>query len=119
MRGLGAGPDRLQQCRRFRCLRVATVRMMGGLCAVLAQAQHALNLALHPLGSGLVRLVDHEDVRDLHDAGLDGLHIVAHAGHQHDHGHLRHARDLDFILAHAHRFDDDEISARRIQQLAP
>ncbi len=75
-----------------------------------------MNFALQPLRAGLVGFVDHEDVGDLHDAGLDGLHIVAHARHQHHHGHLRHARDLDFVLAHAHGFDEDEVFAGGIQQ---
>src|SRR3712207_8690048 len=35
----------------------------------------------HPVAVGLV---DDEHVAYLHDAGLDGLYVVAHAGHEHD-----------------------------------
>ena len=71
---------------------------------------------LHAVGAGLVGLVDHEDVGDLHDAGLDGLDVVAHAGDQHDHGHLRQDGDFDFVLPHAHGFDDDVVSAGGVHQ---
>ncbi len=80
------------------------------------QAEHALNLMLHLRGARLVGFVDREDVRDFHDARFDGLHIVAHARHQHHHGDLRQSRDLHFVLPHAHRLDDYQISACRIQQ---
>jgi hypothetical protein len=38
-----------------------------------------LNFALHSFRSGLVGFVDGEDVRDLHDACLDGLNVVSHS----------------------------------------
>ncbi len=66
-----------------------------------------------------IRFVDDEDVGDLHNAGLDRLHVVAHAGHQHHHRHLRQRRDLDFVLSHAHGFDDHEVAAGGIHQSAP
>ena len=76
---------------------VATVRTTGQIEAF------GVEFALHAVGAGLVGLVDHEDVGDLHDAGLDRLDVVAHAGHQHHDGDLRDAGDFHFVLAHARR----------------
>src|ERR1019366_9185973 len=75
------------------------------------QRLHGANLALHSLGAIAVRLVDDENVGDLHDAGLDGLHNVAHAGHQHDDGHIRQAHDVHLVLADADGLDHDNIAA--------
>ena len=63
------------------------------------------------LGARAVGLVDDEDVGDLHDAGLDGLNIVAHAGHQHHHGDLRVRAISISSWPDADGFDDDEIVA--------
>ena len=71
---------------------------------------------LHAVGAGVIALVDDEDIGDLHDAGLDGLHIVAHAGDQHDYGHLRDGGDLDLVLPDADGFDDDVIPAGGVHQ---
>ena len=79
----------------------------------VGQAQHALKFQFHAVGARLVGLVDHEDVGNLHDAGLDGLDIVAHARHQHDHRDLCQVGDLHFVLSHAYRFDDDVVPSRR------
>ena len=65
---------------------------------------------------GMVGLVDDEHVGDLHDPGLDRLDIVAHAGHQHHHGHLRQAGDLDFVLPDADGLDEHVVLARGVQQ---
>ncbi len=46
----------------------------------LGEAEHGLEFALHAFRAGLVGFIDDEDVGDFHDAGFDGLHIVAHAG---------------------------------------
>ncbi len=75
------------------------------------QAQHGLQFTLHAVCAGLIGLVDHEHVGDLHDACLDGLHVVAHAGHQHHHGHLRQSGDLHFVLPHADGLDQHVIAA--------
>ena len=94
---------------------VATVRTIGGR-RPCAEAQHGLHLPLHAVGARLVGFVDDEDVGDLHDPGLDRLDVVAHARHQHHHGHLRQAGDLDFVLPDADGLDDHEVLARRVQQ---
>ena len=64
----------------------------------------------------MVGFVDDENVGDFHDPGLDGLHVVTHAGDEHQHGHIGDAGNVDFILAHAHGFDQYIIFARRIEQ---
>src|SRR5664280_992144 len=71
----------------------------------------------HAVGAGAIALVDDEDVGDLHDAGLDGLHIVAHAGDQHHNRDLRHGGDLDFVLPDADGFDDDVIPAGGVHEV--
>ena len=78
--------------------------------------QHAFDLALRLLRAGPVGLVDDEDIGDLHDAGFDGLNIVAHAGDQHDHRDVGERRDIDFILPHADRLDDDEVESGGAEQ---
>ena len=80
------------------------------------QALQRQNFALQAIRARLIGLVDDEDVGDLHDAGFDGLHIVAHAGNQHDHGHVREFRDLHFILADADSFDEDNFFAGGVEQ---
>src|SRR5690606_29923436 len=52
----------------------------------LAQRDHALDVPVGGVGTVPVRLVDHEDVRDLQDAGLHGLDGVAHAGREQHQG---------------------------------
>ncbi len=75
-----------------------------------------MNFTLRALRSGVVGFVNHEDIRDLHDARLDGLYVVAHPWNQHHDCHLRHTGDLNFVLTHPHRFDDDEVLAGRVHQ---
>ena len=52
--------------------------------AVGMQRQVRLDRRHQPIGALAIRLVDDEDVGDLHDAGLERLHVVARAGHQRD-----------------------------------
>ena len=59
-----------------------------------------------------VGLVDHEDVGDLHDPGLQGLHLVAQAGHQDHQAHVGGPHDLHLVLAHAHGLDQDHVLPR-------
>ena len=51
--------------------------------ASLPQRQARLHRLHQPIGIRPVGLVDHEHVRDLHDAGLQRLHVVAGPGHEH------------------------------------
>jgi hypothetical protein len=75
-----------------------------------------LQFLLYTVGAGLVGLVDHEDVGDLHDPGLDRLDVVTHPGDQHHHRYLRQVRDLDFVLPHSHRLDQHVVPAGHIHQ---
>src|SRR6185369_4409371 len=70
----------------------------------------------HALRAGTIGLVDHEDIGDLHDSGLDRLHIVTHARDKHHYGYLRDGSNLDFVLPDADRLDDDVIPASRVHQ---
>src|ERR1035438_8048560 len=72
---------------------------------------------LHAVGAGAIGFVDDEDVGDLHDAGLDGLHIVAHAGDQHHYRDLRDGGDGDFVLPYPDGFDDDVFPAGSVHEV--
>ena len=74
--------------------------------------RHRLHQAVGALAVGLV---DDEDVGDLHDAGLDRLHVVAGAGHEHDDRDVRRADDVHFVLADADGLDDDDVLARGVE----
>ena len=63
-----------------------------------------------------VRLVDHEDVRDLEDAGLDHLHAVAQVRSQHHHGGIGNRRHLQLRLPHADGLQDHGVEAERPEQ---
>ena len=63
----------------------------------------------------MVALVDHKNVRNLHDTGLDALHIVSHPGHQNHHRDVGQADDIDLILAHADGLDHDEVAAGSVE----
>ena len=89
---------------------VATVRRIGTIEALGVEFQ------FHALRAGTIGLVDHEDIGDLHDAGLDRLHIVTHARDEHHHGYLRDGSNLDFVLPDADRLDDDVIPAGGVHQ---
>ena len=76
---------------------------------------HRPDLTLHPLRSLAIAFIDNEDVGDLHDAGLDGLHIIAHAGNQDHHRDIRQADNVNFILAHAYGFHQHHVLAAGIE----
>src|SRR5206468_4911299 len=67
-------------------------------------------------GPFAVTLVDDEDVGDFHDAGFNGLDIVAHAGDEDHDGDVGQANDVDFILADADGFDQDEVASGGVQK---
>ena len=97
---------------------VATVFRIGGfhspaanVCSVEIRC-HRLH---QPIGALAVRLVHHEDVGNLHDAGLERLHLVAGPGHEHDDGDVRGADDVHFVLADADRLDDDDVLAGSVE----
>jgi hypothetical protein len=69
------------------------------------------------VGALLVGLVDGENVGDLQDAGLDGLHVVAQARHLDDDGGVGRPGDVHLGLAGADRLDDDQVKAGGVQHL--
>src|SRR5450759_4547159 len=70
----------------------------------------------HAVGAGVIALVDDEDIGDLHDAGFDGLDIVAHTGDEDDDSDLGDGGDLDSVLAGADGFDDDVVAAGGVHE---
>ena len=63
------------------------------------QSQHRLQRHGSGVSPLTIRLVDHEDVGNLEDTGLDGLNIVAQAGHFDDDGGVCRRGDFHFRLA--------------------
>ncbi len=47
--------------------------------------------------------------------GLDGLHIVAHAGHENHDRDISQAHDIDFVLPNADGLDQDDIASGSIE----
>ena len=82
----------------------------------IGQVEHLLEIPASPLGALTVGLVDHEDVGDLHQAGLVGLHGITPAGIDNDDGGIRLAGDLDLDLADADRLDEHPFAADRVEQ---
>ena len=78
-------------------------RRLPAVARRAAQVQHRAQLANQRVGALAIGLVDHKDIGDLQNAGLDRLHIVAHAGHLDHQGGMRRAGDLDLALARADR----------------
>ena len=83
--------------------------------APVGQTQHGLQFRRRPVRSGVVGLVDHEHVGDLHHPRLQGLHAVAAPGHRHHQRDVGGPRHLDFGLPHPHRLDDDDVEPRRVE----
>ncbi len=66
---------------------------------------------------GWSAFADDVNVRDLEDAGLDGLDIVAQAWRRDDDRGVGGARDLDLVLADADRLDDDDVETGRVEDV--
>ena len=71
------------------------------------QRLQGANLTLDSLSAFAIAFINHEDVGNFHDAGFDGLHIIAHAGDKNHDGDIGEPHDIDFILADAYGFDHD------------
>src|SRR5262249_34179648 len=71
--------------------------------------------SLHTLGAVAIAFIDHKDVSDLHDPSFNGLHIVAHAGHQDHHRDVSQPHDVDFILPDAYRFDHYQVASGGVE----
>ena len=71
----------------------------------------ASDFMLDAVGSFTVGFVHDEDVGDFHEAGLEALDVVTHAGDEDDESDVGEAGDLDFILADADGFDEEHVFA--------
>ena len=80
------------------------------------QREHPVDLAHERVGVGMVGLVDDDDVRDLHHAGLQGLDGVAGAGDQHEHHGVGVVGDVDLGLSNPDGFDVDLIAPRGVHE---
>ena len=87
-----------------------------GAADVVRDALHGAEILFQPFRAGEIGFVDGEDVGDFHDAGFDGLHIVAHARDEDDDGDISEAGDFDFVLTDADGFDEDVVAAGGIEQ---
>jgi hypothetical protein len=81
----------------------------------VAELQDRADVVEHRLRGRVVALVDRDHVRDLHDPGLQRLHRVARAGHQHEQDGVRDADHLDLALTGADRLEEEEILAARVE----
>ena len=79
------------------------------------QTQQRFDFGNRAVSAFAIRFVHHENIRDLHHACLHHLHIVTHAGHQHDDRDVGGARDLDLILPDTDRLDRDDMLAGGIE----
>jgi hypothetical protein len=84
------------------------VRRTGGVRSGWLETTDFL---LDAVGSFAVGFIHDEDVGDFHDAGLEALDIVPHAGDEDDECDVGETGDLDFILADADGFDEEDVLA--------
>ena len=81
----------------------------------LQRRPHRERGALRPLA---VRLVDHEQVPDLHQPGLHGLDAVSRLRHQHHHRGVRGLGHLELALSHPDGLDQEAREAGRVEHVA-
>src|SRR5579884_3106675 len=77
---------------------------------------HSSNLALHAIGSLAIALVDHEDISDFHDAGLDRLHIISHSGNEDHDRNVCETHDVNFILTDANGLHENHVFSSSVEQ---
>ncbi len=91
-------PVRGWSCRYlWRCWQVIAV-MPTGVRGVGVQIEHHLQEHDGVIGSITVGLVHDEDVGDFHEAGFDGLYVIAETRCLHDQGGMSRSSDLNFGL---------------------
>ncbi len=73
------------------------------------QIKHGFQIGHRVAGAIAVGLVDHKDVRDLHQPGLIGLNGVAPPRVDHHHRGVRRVDDVGLHLSHPDGFHNDEI----------
>jgi hypothetical protein len=79
------------------------------------QGLHGTDLSFDAFRALAIALVDHKDVSDFHDAGLDRLDIVPHAGHEHDDRDIREPYDVDFVLPNTDGLNENQVASGGIE----
>ena len=83
---------------------------------VRTERHHGANVVQQRLCAGLIHLVDRDHVGDLHDPGLQGLHRIAGARHQHEQHLVGDAHHFDLALTGTDRLEEDHVAAGRVQE---
>src|SRR5689334_9568906 len=81
------------------------------------QAEHQLQLVSQPVGAWAIRLVDDEDVGDLHEPCLQRLYRVTRFWYEHDDARVRGARDVQLTLANADRLDEYLLDSKGVEHV--
>ena len=79
--------------------------------------QHRIQVADHLLRARQVRFGDHEDVGNLQDAGFESLDTVSQVRRLDHDGRLADCADIDAVLSHADRLDQDQAEAHMREQV--
>ena len=85
--------------------------------AVLPELEHLEDLEDDPVRAVAVGFVHDEQVRDLHEARLDRLDVVAHARREDDDAGLGEPEHFDLVLPDADRLDEHLVEARRVEDV--
>jgi hypothetical protein len=90
---------------------VAVVRKIGSAgCHAACGKSAAVSSAAAPGGPRpRAPLIHHKNVRGFQQSRLHVLHVVAQARHHQHQRAIRQARDVDFVLSHAHRLDQHDL----------
>ena len=85
--------------------------------AQLAQGEHLREVTGGLVRARSVRLVHDKDVGDLEDTGLDRLDVVAEARHRDEADRVDDAHDIDLLLSHPDRLDEDDAVPDRVEHV--
>src|SRR4051795_6154469 len=83
--------------------------------SLAVELKHASHLVQHRLRRRMIRLIDRDHVRDLHDPRLQRLNRVAGARHQHEQDGVGDADHLDLALACTDGLQEDQLLAGGIE----
>ena len=113
IRAIPESVDRLEQLRHVPGRPRPRLRRIGrrALPRGRSMREHRLDLHDRAIGALPVGLVHHEDVGDLHDPGLQGLHLVAEPGTSTTKLSVGGLDDVHLVLADAHGLHQDDVLA--------
>ena len=86
-------------------------------CPALAEPEHLREVARRLVRSRTVRLVHDDDVRDLEDARLDRLDVVAEPRDRHETDGIGHADDVHLLLPDADGLHEHHADAERVEHV--